>query len=135
MNHVSIIGNLGQDPEVKYTGSGTMVVNLNIAVNEHYKDKDGAKQQRTNWFRVTCFARLGEIVSQFCKKGSKIGIIGQLRQNTWTDKETGLNRSMVEIFAREIELLSPKGESNGTAATVTTAENGNYPDYSDDVPF
>ena len=134
MNHVLIIGNLGQDPEVKYTASGTMVVNVNIAVNEHYKDTNGEKQQRVNWFRVTCFSRLGEIVSQYCKKGSKIGITGQLRQNTWTDKETGTNRSMVSILAREIELLSPKGDSNGSAAPPTNdSDNGQV--FEDDIPF
>ena len=134
MNHVLIIGNLGQDPEVKYTASGTMVVNVNIAVNEHYKDTKGEKQQRVNWFRITCFSRLGEIVSQYCKKGSKIGITGQLRQNTWTDKETGTNRSMVSILAREIELLSPKGDSNGSAAPPNN-DSDNSQVFEDDIPF
>jgi single-strand DNA-binding protein len=131
MNHVLIIGNLGQDPEVKYTASGTMVVNVNIAVNEHYKDTNGEKQQRVNWFRVTCFSRLGEIVSQYCKKGSKIGVTGQLQQRTWTDKE-GQNRSVVEIRAREIELLSPRaGNGDGTAPSDDISNNV----ISDDVPF
>ena len=131
MNHVLIIGNLGQDPEVKYTASGTMVVNVNIAVNEHYKDTNGEKQQRVNWFRVTCFSRLGEIVSQYCKKGSKIGVTGQLQQRTWMDKE-GQNRSVVEIRAREIELLSPRaGNGDGIAPSDDISNNV----ISDDVPF
>ena len=131
MNHVSIIGNLGQDPEVAYTASGTMVVNFSIAVNEHFKDKDGNKQQKVNWFKVSGFNRLAEIVNQYCKKGSKIGVTGQLQQRTWTDKE-GQNRSVVEIRAREIELLSPRaGNGDGIAPSDDISNSV----ISDDVPF
>jgi len=141
MNSVSIIGNLGQDPEVKYTPAGVCVVNFNIAVNEHYKDKDGNKQQNTNWFRVNTFRRLAEIVGQFCKKGSKVGVHGQLQQRTWTDKDGGTH-SVVEIRAREVDLLSHKtngGQSdagNGhDGASQPLEPSGSYQPLDDDVPF
>ena len=141
MNSVSIIGNLGQDPEVKYTPAGVCVVNFNIAVNEHYKDKEGNKQQKTNWFRVNTFQRLAEIVGQFCKKGSKVGVHGQLQQRTWTDKD-GNSRSVIEIRAREVDLLSHKANGdqsdagNGRAGVSQPPEpTGSYQMPDDDVPF
>ena len=135
MNQVTIIGNLGQDPEIRYTASGTCVVNFNIAVNEHFKDKDGNKQQKVNWFRVSGFQRLAEIVGEYCKKGSKVGVTGQLQQRTWTDKD-GANHSVVEIRAREVELLSPKTE-NGTVSTEPINNNDQHvpAPTDDDIPF
>ena len=141
MNSVSIIGNLGQDPEVKYTPAGVCVVNFNIAVNEHYKDKEGNKQQKTNWFRVNTFQRLAEIVGQFCKKGSKVGIYGQLQQRTWKDKD-GNSHNVVEIRAREVDLLSHKTNGdqsdagNGRDSVSQPPEpTGSYQMPDDDVPF
>ncbi len=136
MNHVTIIGNLGQDPEIRYTQSGVCVTNFNIAVNEYFKDKDGNKQQKVNWFRVSTFQRLAEIVGEYCKKGSKVGVTGQLQQRTWTDKD-GLNHSVVEIRAREIELLSPKAGNGAETGANDGANNvqNEYFDQSDDIPF
>jgi len=137
MNTLIVIGNLGQDPELKYTPSGTAVVNFSIAVNEHYKDKDGNKVQKTNWFRVNAFQRTAEIISEYCKKGSRIGITGQLQQRIWTDKDGG-NHSVVEIRAREIELLSAR-EGNGNNGHVNPPPtNGSEfapPLDDDDIPF
>jgi len=135
MNTLIIIGNLGQDPELKYTPSGTAVVNFSIAVNEHYKDKDGNKVQKTNWFRVNAFQRTAEIISEYCKKGSRIGVTGQLQQRIWTDKDGG-NHSVVEIRAREIELLSAR-EGNGNTNTAPPTNGSEFapPLDDDDIPF
>jgi single-strand DNA-binding protein len=136
MNHVTIIGNLGQDPEIRYTQTGTCVVNFNIAVNEYFKDKDGNKQQKVNWFRVSTFQRLAEIVGEYCKKGSKVGVTGQLQQRTWADKD-GANHSVVEIRAREIELLSTKagnGAEAGAIGEMNNVQNEHF-DPADDIPF
>jgi len=135
MNTLIVIGNLGQDPELKYTPSGTAVVNFSIAVNEHYKDKDGNKVQKTYWFRVNAFQRTAEIISEYCKKGSRIGITGQLQQRIWTDKDGG-NHSVVEIRAREIELLSAReGNGNNNTAPPTNGSEFAPPLDDDDIPF
>ena len=113
INTVTIVGNLGQDPEIRYTASGVPVASFTVAVNEVYKGKDGQKVKKVHWFRVSAFQRLAEVIGEYCAKGSKVGVRGQLQQRTWQDSE-GLNHNLVEIRARELELLSGK---NGTPAT------------------
>jgi single-strand DNA-binding protein len=129
INTVTIVGNLGQDPDIRYTPSGTPVAGFTVAVNEVYKGKDGQKVKKTHWFRVTAFQRLAEIVGEYCTKGSKVGIRGQLQQRTWQDSEGG-NHSLVEIRARELELLSGK---NGNPATPEKDVPATTED--DDIPF
>ena len=104
LNQVAVIGNLGQDPEVRYTQSGLAVANLNLAVSEHYKDGSGEAQKRTHWFKATAFGRTAEIAGQYLNKGSRVGIAGQLVQRTWQD-QAGNNRSTVEIRIAQLELL------------------------------
>ena len=113
INTVTIVGNLGQDPEIRYTANGVPVASFTVAVNEVYKGKDGQKVKKVHWFRVSAFQRLAEVIGEYCAKGSKVGVRGQLQQRTWQDSE-GLNHSLVEIRARELELLSGK---NGNPAT------------------
>jgi len=130
INTVTIVGNLGQDPEIRYTASGVPVASFTVAVNEVYKGKDGQKVKKVHWFRVSAFQRLAEVIGEYCAKGSKVGVRGQLQQRTWQDSE-GLNHNLVEIRARELELLSGK---NGNPATpeedvpAATAED-------DEIPF
>ena len=114
INTVTIVGNLGNDPEIRYTAQGVPVANFNIAVNENYKNKEGEKVKKTHWFKVTAFQRLAEVIGEYCAKGSKVGVRGQLQQRTWQDSE-GVNHNLVEIRARELELLSGK---NGNPATT-----------------
>lgn len=109
LNQVCIAGNLGQDVEVRYTQQGLAIANLNIAVNEHFKDASGESQKRTHWFRATAFGRTAEIAAQYLQKGSKVGIAGKLVQRTWQD-DHGNNRSSVEIRIDQLELL---GSGNG----------------------
>ncbi|MDO9585682.1 MAG: single-stranded DNA-binding protein [Syntrophales bacterium] len=129
INTVTIVGNLGQDPEIRYTPNAVPIANFTIAVNEVYKGKDGQKVKKTHWFRVTAFQRLAEIVGEYCTKGSKVGIRGQLQQCTWQDNEGG-NHSLVEIRARELELLSGKNGNPATPEDVTSAAAED-----DDIPF
>ena len=130
INTVTIVGNLGQDPEIRYTASGVPVAGFTVAVNEIYKGKDGQKVKKVHWFRVTAFQRLAEIVGEYCTKGSKVGVRGQLQQRTWQDSE-GMNHSLVEIRARELELLSGKNDNQ----TVQEAELPLAAAEDDDVPF
>ena len=129
INTVTIVGNLGQDPEIRYTASGVPVASFTVAVNEVYKGKDGQKVKKVHWFRVSAFQRLAEVVGEYCTKGSKVGVRGQLQQRTWQDSE-GLNHSLVEIRARELELLSGK---NGNPAA--TEEDIPAATEDDDIPF
>ena len=129
INTVTIVGNLGQDPEIRYTASGVPVASFTVAVNEVYKGKDGQKVKKVHWFRVSAFQRLAEVIGEYCAKGSKVGVRGQLQQRTWQDSE-GLNHNLVEIRARELELLSGK---NGNPAT--TEEDAPAAAEDDEIPF
>jgi len=129
INTVTIVGNLGQDPEIRYTPNAVPVASFTIAVNEVYKGKDGQKVKKTHWFRVTAFQRLAEIVGQYCTKGSKVGIRGQLQYRQWQDNE-GINHNIVEILAKELELL---GGKNGNVADAE--EQSASADDLEDVPF
>jgi len=129
INTVTIVGNLGQDPEIRYTASGVPVAGFTVAVNEIYKGKDGQKVKKVHWFRVTAFQRLAEVVGEYCAKGSKVGVRGQLQQRTWQDSD-GVNHSIVEIRARELEFLSAK---NGNPAT--SEEDIPAAAEDDDIPF
>jgi len=129
INTVTIVGNLGQDPEIRYTASGVPVASFTVAVNEVYKGKDGQKVKKVHWFRVSAFQRLAEVIGEYCTKGSKVGVRGQLQQRTWQDSE-GLNHSLVEIRARELELLSGKnGNSAASEDDIPAATED------DDIPF
>ena len=112
INKVILIGNLGQDPELRYTGSGTAVCNLRLATSETYKDRDGNMVENTEWHSVVAWARLAEICGEYLKKGSKIYIEGQLQTRQWEDKD-GNTRYTTEVKAREMQMLDSKGGSSG----------------------
>ena len=110
INKVIIVGNLGQDPEVRYMPSGGAVANVSIATSESWKDKQtGEQTERTEWHRVVFFNRLGEIAGEYLKRGSKVYIEGSLRTRKWQDKE-GQDRYTTEIVAREMQMLDRRGE-------------------------
>ena len=110
VNHVIIIGNLGDDPESREMPNGGMVTNITVATSEAWKDKQtGQPQERTEWHRVVFFNRLAEIASQYLKKGSKVYLEGSLRTRKWQDKSTGADRYTTEIVAREMQMLDSRG--------------------------
>ena len=109
INKVILIGNLGRDPETRYTQGGSAVTNLRIATAESWKDKQtGEQQERTEWHSVVCFARLGEIAGEYLRKGSKVYIEGRLQTRKWQDKE-GHDRYSTEIVANEMQMLDSRG--------------------------
>ena len=113
INKVILIGNLGGDPELRYTGSGTAVCNFTVATNESYKDKEGNMVDKTEWHRVVAWGRLAEICGEYLKKGRQVFIEGSLQTNQWEDKE-GNTRYTTEVKAREMQMLgSREGNSNG----------------------
>jgi len=108
VNKVILIGNLGNDPEVRYTPSGSAVANVNLATSETWRDKQtGELQDRTEWHRVVFFNRLAEIVGEYLRKGSKIYIEGTLRTRKWQDKN-GIDRYTTEIIANEMHILDSR---------------------------
>lgn len=109
VNKVILIGNLGAEPEVRYMPNGNPVANLSLATSETWKDKQtGEKQERTEWHRVVCFNRLGEIAGEYLKKGAKVYIEGSIRTRKWQDQQ-GQDRYTTEIVASEMQLLDAKG--------------------------
>ena len=112
VNKVILIGNLGQDPELRYTGSGTAVCNLRLATNESYKDSNGELVDKTEWHSVVAWARLAEICGEYLKKGSQVYFEGSLQTRQWEDKD-GQTRYTTEIKAREMMMLDSKGGSGG----------------------
>jgi len=109
-NRVMLIGNLGADPDIKFSGNGTAIANMRLAVNDNRKDASGQTIQNTYWFTAVAFGKTAEVISSYCSKGSKVGIDGKLIQREWEDN-SGQKRSSVEIRVDHIELLS--GQNNG----------------------
>ena len=149
VNKAIIVGNLGRDPEVRYTANGSAVANVTIATSESWKDKQsGERQERTEWHRVVFFGRLAEIAEEYLKKGSQVYIEGSIRTQKWQDKESGQDRYTTEIVARDMQMLGSRGgDSSGasdddysSAASSATASSGGGAsggdaDLDDDIPF
>lgn len=149
INKVILIGNLGRDPEMRYTPSGLAVANVTLATSEAWKDKQsGETQERTEWHRVVFYQRLAEIAGEYLRKGSKVFIEGRLRTTKWQDKTTGQDRYTTEIIADNMQMLDSKGGNNpagdyspasfekpAAAATSTPEAAPALDNFDDDVPF
>ena len=133
INKAILIGNLGADPEVRYTQSGSAVANFNLATTETWT-KDGKKEEKTEWHRVVAFARLGEICGEYLSKGSRVYIEGRIQTRQWEDKD-GNKRYTTEIVAREMKMLSPKGASSAGDSGHDEQPPLPEPSMGDDVPF
>lgn len=113
VNKVILVGNLGQDPDMKYMPNGNAVANISVATSESWKDRDsGEKKERTEWHRVVLFRKLGEIAGQYLKKGSKVYIEGKLQTRKWQDKN-GQDRYTTEIVADQMQMLDSRGGGTG----------------------
>lgn len=142
-NHVQLIGNLGNDPDCKYTQGGMAVTKISLATTSKRKDKDGNVQENTQWHRVTFFGKLGEIAGEYLKKGQTISVQGSIRYDKYTDKD-GIERYSTDIIADQMKMLGSKpadGERNQRAPTQQQpAQQRQAPppmdDFSDDdIPF
>ncbi len=122
VNKVILIGNLGQDPETRYMSSGDAVTNITLATTEVWKDRDGNKQEKTEWHRVTFYRRLAEIAGEYLKKGRQVYVEGRLETRKWTDK-TGADRYTTGIIANEMKMLGSKSGS-GSFDSVDNSEGG-----------
>jgi single-strand DNA-binding protein len=124
INKVILIGNLGRDPQTRYTQGGAAVTNFSIATSESWKDRQsGEQQERTEWHNIVCFARLGEIAGEYLRKGSKVYIEGRLQTRKWQDKE-GHDRYSTEIIANEMQMLDGKGGGAGDASDAPPRQAG-----------
>ena len=150
INKVILIGNLGQDPEVKYMPSGGAVANVTVATSDSWKDKStGEQKEKTEWHRVVFFNRLAEIVGEYLKKGSKVYIEGRLQTRKWQD-QSGNDRYTTEIVANEMQMLDSRGGGGGgnfdQSSSQSSGQSSNQPaaaaapaggmaDFDDDIPF
>ena len=138
VNKVILIGNLGGDPELRSTPGGTSVASFTLATNESWTDKDGTKQERTEWHRIVVWSRLAEICGQYLRKGSQVYIEGRLQTRSWEDKQ-GNERKTTEIVARDMQMLGARSEGNGARSEAGAGT----PDFAaatvkiedDDLPF
>src|ERR1700740_31495 len=129
LNRVQLIGNLGKDPEIKYTPQGTPVAKIAIATNERFKDKSGEWQDRTEWHNVVLWQRLAEIAGEYLKKGGKVYIEGRLQTRSWEDKQTNQKKYMTDVVANDWVLLGGRGESGGESGGFSrgaSAGNNNF---------
>lgn len=142
LNKVMLIGNLGADPETRYTQDGTCVTNIRLATTERFKNREGERQERTEWHRVVLWGKLGEIANQYLAKGRQVYIEGKIETRKWTDKE-GNDRYSTEIRANQMQMLGGRGESAAApqqAAAPDTDPFADSPDFGeppvdDDIPF
>ena len=150
VNKVTLVGNLGADPEMRYLPSGEAVVNLRLATTDTWKDKDGNKQEATEWHRVSYFGRQAEVCGQYLKKGSQIYVEGSIRTRKYQDKD-GVEKYATEIRGDRMQMLgsrqgmggdAPQRDSNSGRGgqeqrkpAASQPAGGNFNDFDDDIPF
>lgn len=150
VNKAILIGRLGKDPETRYMTSGEAVTNVTLATSETYKDKNGEKQERTEWHNLVFYRRLAEIAGEYLKKGSQIYVEGRIQTRKWQDKE-GRDRYTTEIVVNEMQMLGSKGSGAGSFEVVENqapvrsapavkpaapaSGKSNFDNFDDDIPF
>ena len=140
VNKVILIGNLGRDPELRYTQSGQAVVNFTLATSENWTDKSGERVERTEWHRIVVWGRMGELCAQYLSKGRTVYIEGRIQTREWEDKD-GNKRYTTEINAQTVQFLGgPRGDAGGAQGPRNTEPSGESSDGAppaagDDIPF
>ena len=131
VNKVIVLGNLGKDPELRHLPNGDAVCNFSLATTESWKDKDGNKQDKTEWHNVVIFRKLAEIAGEYLKKGRPVYIEGRLQTRKWQDKE-GKDRYTTEIVADQMQMLGSREEAKEVSKASAPA---NFDDMESDIPF
>jgi single-strand DNA-binding protein len=139
VNKVILVGNVGRDPEIRYTQGGTPVANFSLATTDRFKNRSGEMEERTEWHRIVAWGRLAEICGEYLQKGKQIYIEGRLQTRDWEDKEGG-KRYTTEVIAQTMQMLGRRGDTEGRAsAGVARGEAAPEPvaDESpeDEIPF
>jgi single-strand DNA-binding protein len=151
VNKVILVGNLGADPEMRYLPSGEAVASLRLATTDTWKDKEGNKQESTEWHRISFFGRQAEVCGQYLKKGSAVYVEGSIRTRKWQDKETGQDRYATEIRGERMQMLGarqgmggpgpdgPADHARPMRSAPSPAGQGpvssGFNDIEDDIPF
>ena len=139
VNKVILVGNLGKDPEVRFTGGGRAVCKFPLATSETWNDAEGHRQERTEWHNIVCFGHQAEFVGEYIKKGRKVAVRGKLQTRKWQDKE-GNDRYTTEIVAEDVKALDKKQEGGESKSEEKPAPRKSAPkksddDLDDDIPF
>ncbi|MEE4167122.1 MAG: single-stranded DNA-binding protein [Desulfocapsaceae bacterium] len=139
INKAIIVGNLGADPEIRYTQNGAPVATFNVATSERWRDQEGNQQESTEWHRIVAWRKLAEICGEYLHKGSRVYIEGKIQTRKWQD-QSGNDRYTTEIVAREMKMLDRR--ESGSAASSGSTHEQNFPEgpsgygnMGDDVPF
>jgi single-strand DNA-binding protein len=143
LNKVQLIGNLGKDPEIRYTPGGVAVATFTIATNESWKDQEGNLQERTEWHNIVAWRKLAEICGEWLKKGKKVYIEGRIQTRSYDDKNTGAKRYITEIVADNMIMLdgggggrnAASGDAPPHAGSAGDAQPGSGGQVADDLPF
>ena len=152
LNQCQFIGRLGRDPETRYMTNGKAVASFSIAVGSQWKNKDGEKQESTEWVNITAFDKLAEICGEYLKKGSQVFIGGRMKTEKYQDKETGADRYSTKIIADTMQMLGGKSQVDGEQSEPSRAapaakpanyarpdkppvQGGNFTDFDQDIPF
>jgi len=138
VNKVILVGNVGQDPEVRYTASGVPVAKVSLATNERFKDRNDQWQDRTEWHSIVAWQRLAEIVGEYVRKGSKLYVEGKLETSTWEDRQNGENKYRTQIVARDIVLLGSRDTGDGAKEELPSSDSRPESTSSepvDEIPF
>ena len=131
---VLLIGNVGRDPEVRYTASGTAVANFSLAVNEKWNNRDGESQERVTWFQVVAWGRLAEICGEYMTKGRQVFIEGRIQNKEWEDRDGGTRRR-TEVVASSVQLLGRRDDTSDSGDDRERHDEGVSDGSEDDIPF
>lgn len=131
LNKVMIIGNLGRDPEMRFTANGQAMATFSVACNRRYTTRDGEQRDETEWVRVVCWARQAEIAGQYLQRGSQVYVEGRLQTRSWEDQQ-GQTRYMTEVVANTFQMLGRRGDGGGGGGDFSGSDGGNWQDAPSD---
>ena len=138
VNKVILVGNLGRDPELRSLPSGQPVANFTVATNRRWKDRDGNRQEKTEWHNIVCWGKQAEIAGQYLRKGKQVFIEGRLETRSWEDRQSGEKRFRTEVICENFQMLGQRGGGAGedVGAPPQTAPEESAPTVEeDDIPF
>jgi single-strand DNA-binding protein len=134
VNKVILVGNLGADPDVRYSSTGAAVVNFRIATSENWTNKEGGKETRTEWHRIVAFGKLAEICAEYLNKGKQVYVEGRLRSRSWEDKE-GNKKWTTEVVASNVVMLGGAGDQPRETGGEPPEDIPDRTQQEDDIPF
>lgn len=134
VNQVQLLGNVGKDPEVRTTPSGQSVASFSLATSRKWKDRDGNRQEKTEWHNVVAWGKTAEVVAQYVTKGSKLFINGRLETQSWDDKESGQKRYKTQVIVETLTMLGDRKSADGGERGDMDAGHG-APDDDESIPF